>query len=132
MNKGYYSISRNSNLVLLNNKSYNIFKKELQLTNMEIDFFLIIINKGMMNLEQLSVNLGLDKSQCKKIIESLIIKNMIIEYSTNVYETFHPRFAIINRYKRLCLENRIPLQKNLLIDNLANALEKPFNAARTK
>jgi predicted transcriptional regulator len=132
MNKGYYSISRNSNLVLLNNKSYNIFKKELQLTDMEIDLFLIIINKGMMNLEQLSVNLGLDKSQCKKIIESLIIKNMIIEYSTNLYETFHPRFAIINRYKRLCLENRIPLQKNLLIDNLANALEKPFNAARTK
>ena len=132
MNKGDYSIIRNRNLVLLNNKSYNIFKKELQLTDMEIEIFLIIINKGMMNLEQLSVNLGLDKSQCKKIIESLISKNMIIEYSTNLFETFHPRFAIINRYKRLCLENRIALQKNLLIDNLAIALEKPFNAARTK
>jgi len=119
-------------LRLLNNKYYNLFKKELQLSDREIEIFLLIINKGMMNLEQISFNLVLDKSQCKKIIESLITKNMIIEYSTNLFETFHPRFAIINRYKRLCLENKIELQKNLLIDNLAIVLEKPFDAARTK
>jgi len=119
-------------LRLLNNKYYNLFKKELQLSDREIEIFLLIINKGMMNLEQISFNLVLDKSQCKKIIESLITKNMIIEYSTNLFETFHPRFAIINRYKRLCLENKIELQKNFLIDNLAIVLEKPFDAARTK
>ena len=105
---------------------------ELQLSDLEIKVFLLIISKGMMSLEQLSSSLDLDKSQCKKIIESLIIKNMIIEYSTNLFETFHPRFAIINRYKRLCIENKIELQKNLIIDNLAIALEKPFYAARTK
>ena len=115
-----------------NIKYYNILKKELQLSDLEIEIFLLIIKKGMMNLEQLSVNLGLNKSQCKKIIESLITKNMIIEYSTNLFETFHPRFAIINRYKRLCIEKRIAFQKNLLIDNLAIALEKPFDAGRTK
>ncbi len=116
----------------LNNKYYNIFKTELQLSDLEIKVFLLIINKGMMSLEQLSLNLDLDDIQCRKIIESLIIKNMVIEYSTNLFETFHPRFAIINRYKRLCIENKIPLQKNLIIDNLAIALEKPFDAARTK
>jgi hypothetical protein len=57
---------------------------------------------------------------------------MIIEYSVNLYETFHPRFAIINRYKKICLENNIVFKKNLLIDNLAIVLEKPFDAARTK
>ena len=117
---------------LLNNKYYNIFKTELQLSDLEIKVFLLIISKGMMSLEQLSSNLDLDKSQCKKIIESLIIKNMIIEYSTNLFETFHPRFAIINRYKRLCIENKNALQKNLIIDNLAIALEKLFDDARTK
>lgn len=116
----------------LNDKYYNIFKRELQLSGLEIKVFLLIISKGMMSLEQLSSNLDLDKSRCKKIIESLIMKNMIIEYSTNLFETFHPRFAIINRYKRLCIENKIALQKNLIIDNLAISLEKPFDAARTK
>lgn len=117
---------------LLNNKYYNIFKTELQLSDLEIKVFLLIISKGMISLEELSSNLDLDKSQCKKIIESLIVKNMIIEYSTNLFETFHPRFAIINRYKRLCIENKIAFQKNLIIDNLAIALEKLFDAARTK
>lgn len=116
----------------LNNKYYNILKTELRLSDLEVEVFLLIINKGMMNLEQISLNLDLDKSRCKKIIESLIIKNMIIEYSNNLFETFHPRFAIINRYKRLCIENKIILQKNLIIDNLAIALEKLFDAARTK
>ncbi|HEX2407978.1 MAG TPA: hypothetical protein VHJ38_12315 [Nitrososphaeraceae archaeon] len=116
----------------LNNKYNNIFKRELQLSDLEIEIFLLIIYKGMMSIEQLSINLQLDESQCKKIIESLITKNMIIEYSTNLFETFHPRFAIINRYKRLCIEKKIGLQKNLIIDNLAIALEKPFDAARTK
>ena len=36
---------------------------------------------------------------------------MVIEYSSNMYETFHPRFAIINRYKRLCLEKVFPGKK---------------------
>jgi hypothetical protein len=119
-------------LRILSNKYYDIFKTDLKLSDLEIEIFLLIINKGMMNLEQISFNLHVDKLQCKKIIESLIIKNMIIEYSNDLFETFHPRFAIINRYKRLCLENKIVFQKNLLIDNLAIVLEKPFDAARTK
>ena len=57
---------------------------------------------------------------------------MIIEYSKNLFESFHPRFAIINRYKRLCLEKNMPWKKNSLIDNLAIILEQPFEAARTK
>jgi hypothetical protein len=57
---------------------------------------------------------------------------MIIEFSKNLFESFHPRFAIINRYKRLCLEKDVPWSKNTMIDNLAIILEQPFEAARTK
>ena len=99
---------------------------------MEIKIFFLIINKGMMTLEQISINLDLDKLECKRTLESLINKKIIIEYSNNLFETFHPRFAIINRYKSLCIANNIAFQKNLLIDNLATALEKAFDAARTK
>jgi predicted transcriptional regulator len=85
-----------------------------------------------MELQHISLELNLDRSNCQEIIESLINKNMVIEYSSNVFETFHPRFAIINRYKRLCLEKDIPWKKNSVIDNLAVMLEQPFDAARTK
>ena len=86
----------------------------------------------MLKIDQISLELNLDNSYCREIIESLINKNMIIEFSKNLFESFHPRFAIINRYKRLCLEKDVPWSKNTMIDNLAIILEQPFEAARTK
>jgi predicted transcriptional regulator len=118
--------------LFLNANHYNIFTKDLQLSNVETQIFLLIISQGMLKIDQISIELNLDKSHCREIIESLINKNMIIEFSKNLFESFHPRFAIINRYKRLCLEKDIPWRKNTMIDNLAIILEQPFEAARTK
>lgn len=119
-------------MLFLNANYHNIFITDLQLSNLETKIFLLIISQGMLKIDQISIELNLDKSQCRKIIDSLINKNMIIEYSKNLFESFHPRFAIINRYKRLCLEKNMPWKKNSLIDNLAIILEQPFEAARTK
>jgi predicted transcriptional regulator len=119
-------------MLLLNAKYYNILNIDLQLSNLETKIFLLIINQGMLKIDQISLELNLDKSQCREIIASLINKNMIIEYSKNLFESFHPRFAIINRYKRLCLEKDLPWKKNSMIDNLAIILEQAFEAARTK
>jgi predicted transcriptional regulator len=119
-------------MLFLNAKYHNIFITDLQLSNLETKIFLLIISQGMLKIDQISIELNLDKSQCTEIIDSLINKNMIIEYSKNLFESFHPRFAIINRYKRLCLEKNMPWKKNSLIDNLAIILEQPFEAARTK
>lgn len=118
--------------MFLNDKYYNIFKNELHLSDLEIKIFLLIISQGRLKQQQISLELNLDKSNCREIIESLINKNMIIEYSNNLFECFHPRFAIINRYKRLCFEKDIPWKKNPVIDNLAIVLEQSFDAARTK
>jgi predicted transcriptional regulator len=118
--------------LLLNANYYKIFTKDLQLSKVETQIFLLIISQGMLKIDQISIELNLDKSHCREIIESLINKNMIIEFSKNLFESFHPRFAIINRYKRLCLEKDVPWRKNAMIDNLAIILEQPFEAARTK
>lgn len=118
--------------MFLNANHYNIFTKDLQLSIVETQIFLLIISQGMLKIDQISIELNLDKSHCREIIESLINKNMIIEFSKNLFESFHPRFAIINRYKRLCLEKDVPWRKNAMIDNLAIILEQPFEAARTK
>ena len=118
--------------MLLNANYYKIFTNDLQLSKVETQIFLLIISQGMLKIDQISIELNLDKSHCREIIESLINKNMIIEFSKNLFESFHPRFAIINRYKRLCLEKDVPWRKNAMIDNLAIILEQPFEAARTK
>jgi transcriptional regulator TrmB len=118
--------------LFLNANYYNIFTKDLQLSDLETKIFLLIISKGMLETDQISIELNLDISHCREVVESLINKNMIIEFSKNLFEAFHPRFGIINRYKRLCLEKEMPWRKNTMIDNLAIILEQPFEAARTK
>jgi predicted transcriptional regulator len=118
--------------MFLKEKYYNIFKNELHLSDLEIKIFLLIISQGKLKQQQISLELNLDESNSREIIQSLINKNMIIEYSNNLFECFHPRFAIINRFKRLCFDKDIPWKKNSVIDNLAIMLEQSFEAARTK
>jgi len=76
--------------------------------------------------------LKFSEGEASKVAKSLVEKGMIINISQSEYESLHPRFAISNRYRRLCEENNIPFKKNLLIDNIGIVLEQPFEDARTK
>jgi hypothetical protein len=62
----------------------------------------------------------------------LISKDILLEYSNDLYESFHPRFVVNNRYKRLCNEKKTEFKKNTIIDNLGLTLEKPYDTVRTK
>ena len=105
---------------------------ELDLSVLESKIFLMIVFNGKLSLDYVSTRLGLDHSTCLKNIYSLIELNMVLEYSKDLYECFHPKFAIINRYKHLCRIKNIEFKKNVVIDNIGTILEKPFNDARTK
>jgi hypothetical protein len=56
---------------------------------------------------------------CKKLEQ----KGMIIEIQENEFQVLHPRFAIVNRYRRLCEEKNIQFKKNIQIDNIGIMLE---------
>jgi hypothetical protein len=49
---------------------------------------------------------------------------MIIEINKNEFQVLHPRFAIVNRYRRLCEEKNIQFKKNIKIDNIGIMLER--------
>ncbi len=61
--------------------------------------------------------------QWKKICKELEQKGMIIEINKDVFQNLHPRFAIVNRYRRLCKEKNIVFKKNIKIDNIGILLE---------
>ena len=113
-------------------KIIDLLTSELDLSCSESLIFFSIIKNGKLSSEHISEISQLPLIHVKKIINSLITKGMILTYSNNLYETFHPRFAVINRYRRLCKEKDIKFSKNLKIDNLSTILEKPFDVARTK
>lgn len=109
-----------------------LLKENLELSDQEAEIFLLIIFEGKKNLEEISSHFNYSLDNCKKIILSLISKGILLEYSNNLYESFHPRFVVTNRYKRLCYEKKIELQKNKIIDNLGLTLEKHYDSVRTK
>jgi hypothetical protein len=73
-----------------------------------------------------------DEQRALAAAKSLVSRGMVIEITKTEFESLHPRFAITNRYRRRCEEDRIPFKKNLKIDNLGLVLEKPYEDARTK
>jgi sugar-specific transcriptional regulator TrmB len=105
---------------------------ELKLSQEESKAFLFIVKNGRKHSEKIAETLKFSEEEASKVAKSLVEKGMIINISRSEYESLHPRFAISNRYRRLCEETNIPFKKNLLIDNIGIVLEQPFEDARTK
>ena len=92
----------------------------------------MIIEKGRMDLKTISNHIGHSTQEVKAIADSLISKGMIIDITSTEYESLHPMFAITNRYKKRCQEDRIAFKKNLKVDNIGKLLEGRYDRARTK
>jgi len=107
-----------------------LLKSRLRLSNEESKTFVFIVENGKTTIDKISESLDCPKQEASKVAKSLVDKGMIIDISETEYESLHPRFAITNRYRRLCAEDNIPFKKNLIIDNIGIVLEKPFEAAR--
>jgi hypothetical protein len=104
---------------------------ELKLSQEESRAFLFIVKNGKKHTEKIAETLKLSEEEAGKAAKSLVEKGMIINISLSEYESLHPRFAISNRYRRLCEESHIAFKKNPLIDNIGRLLERPFEDART-
>jgi sugar-specific transcriptional regulator TrmB len=108
----------------------NLLKSRLKLSNEESKTFILIVKNGRTTIRKISESLNCPKQEASRVAKSLVDKGMIIDVSETEYESLHPRFAISNRYRRLCIEDNIPFKKNLIIDNIGIVLERPFEAAR--
>jgi sugar-specific transcriptional regulator TrmB len=106
----------------INHLKKNIINS-LELSEEEVEIFLALVKEE----KSTSVNFknhffsSTDKiiENCKKLEQ----KGMIIEIKENEFRVLHPRFAIVNRYRRLCEEKNIQFKKNIKIDNLGIMLE---------
>ncbi len=104
---------------------------ELRLTPMQAKVFVLIVKDGKKSAENIAQSLGISSSQALEVAKSLVDLGGFIDIKTE-FESMHPRFAVVNMYRRMCLRENIPFKKNLLVDNISIVLEKPYDDARTK
>jgi sugar-specific transcriptional regulator TrmB len=104
---------------------------KINLSDIEAQIFLYLIINDKTPLQEISDELRLPLRNTAQLLNGLIEKGLILELS-GVYQTFHPKFSIVNAYRLHCQKTDIEFKKNAQIDNLASSLERMHESARTK
>jgi hypothetical protein len=114
------------------NNVEEVLESELKITKEEAKLFVLLIFNGKLDKIKAARMLEWNVDNTDRVAKSLINRGMIIDLSKTEYESLHPRFAITNRYRNRCEEDKMAFKKNLKIDNIGMLLEAPYNDARTK
>ena len=105
---------------------------ELRLSPIQAKIFVLVIKNGRMTAEDIAKKLGISNDEALVNAKKLIDLGGFIDITKLEFESMHPRFAVVNMYRRMCSRENIQFKKNLLVDNIAIVLEKPYDDARTK
>jgi predicted transcriptional regulator len=105
---------------------------ELSLSPIQTKVFVLVIKNGKMSAETIAKKLEISDSVALETAQSLVELGGFIDITTTEFESTHPRFAVVNIYRRMCQRENIQFKKNVLVDNISIVLEKPYDDARTK
>ena len=105
---------------------------ELRLSPIQTKVYVLVVKKGRMTAQDIAQNLGISINEANEAATSLIQNGGFIDITKTEFESMHPRFAVVNMYRRMCERENVPFKKNLLVDNISIILEKPYDDARTK
>ncbi|HLL60400.1 MAG TPA: hypothetical protein VEX17_01430 [Bacillales bacterium] len=96
---------------------------DLELCEEEAEIFLALIKEEKTSSANFKKHFDWNAEKMIDNCKRLEQKGMIIEINENEFQALHPRFAIVNRYRRLCAEKNIQFKKNIKIDNIGIMLE---------
>ena len=105
---------------------------EVKLSPLQAKVFVLVIKKGKMTAEDIAKNLRISQEDALETAKKLIDLGGFIDITKTEFESMHPRFAVVNMYRRMCQRENIQFKKNLLVDNISIVLETPYDDARTK
>ena len=113
-------------------KIKNELVSEIRLTKNQADVFLLVTLKGKMEVSQIAKSLDISTDDALETSQKLVGLGGFIDMSETEFEAMHPRFTVVNMYRRMCERQNIDFKKNLVVDNIGIALEEPYDDARTK
>jgi predicted transcriptional regulator len=105
---------------------------EILLTEIQAKVFLLLVTKGKMSYQKISNLLQITNDEAFAAAKDLVRLGGFIEMSKTEFETMHPRFSAVNMYRRMCERTNKKFSKNVTVDNIGIALEKPYEDVRTK
>jgi len=106
----------------------SLLKNELLMEESEVEVFLALVKIEKSTSKEIENFTNKSKDEIIEIAKRLESKGMVIEVNRNEFRALHPRFAVVNRYRKLCASKNIEFKKNLKIDQLAVIIEKYQNS----
>ena len=113
-------------------KIEKVLVSEIKLKPIEAKIFLLVTCNGKMTSEAIAKHLGIDVDHSIKVSKNLINLGAFIDLPNSEFEAMHPRFTVVNMYRRMCENNNIEFKRNKIVDSIGVVLEKPYDDARTK
>ena len=105
---------------------------EIKLKEIDVDLFLCVVEKGQLNIIEITKILNKDEKQIRESAKRLVDLGGMIDMPNDRIEALHPRFAAVNMYRRYCQREEIKFAKNKNVDSIGIELEKPYERVRTK
>ncbi|MDQ4073925.1 MAG: hypothetical protein M3162_06425 [Thermoproteota archaeon] len=112
----------------LTNQIKKYLVADLELSEKEAELFLALMKQEKTSSKDFKKYFNYPDEEIIENSKKLEQKGMVIEIEKSQYRSLHPRFAVVNRYKRLCEEKNEPFKKNVKIDNIGVMLEKFQNS----
>jgi len=104
---------------------------EIRLQPLESKMYLLVTMQGMMTAEDAAARLGISEQESKTLCEGMRSFGAFIDIGAK-YEAMHPRFAVVNMYRRMCEREGLQFGRNRTVDNIGVVLERYYESARTK
>jgi predicted transcriptional regulator len=105
---------------------------EIQLSSIQAKVFLLIVTEGKMTIDKISEKLMISHEEAHATCKQIVDLGGFIEMSETEFESMHPRFSAVNMFRRFCERTNKKFSRNITVDNIGVALEKPYEDARTK
>ncbi|MDI1495837.1 MAG: hypothetical protein K8823_1145 [Cenarchaeum symbiont of Oopsacas minuta] len=99
---------------------------------MQARVFLYVTIYGKSTAVNIAAKLGIAKNDIMPIVESLVTLGAFIDMPDEIFEAMHPRFTVVNMYKRRCEHMGVEFGRNKIVDSIGAALERPYEHARAK
>ncbi|AFS81410.1 hypothetical protein NKOR_07745 [Candidatus Nitrosopumilus koreensis AR1] len=105
---------------------------EIHLNSVQAKVYLLVTCYGKMSPQTISEKLKISLNDAKIATKDLMNLGAFIDISETEFEAMHPRFTVVNMYRRMCERENIEFKRNKVVDNIGVILEKPYDDARTK
>ncbi|WP_428325720.1 hypothetical protein [Nitrosopumilus sp.] len=105
---------------------------EIHLNSTQARVYLLVTCYGKMSAQIISEKLKISLNDAEAAAKDLMNFGAFIDVSETEYEAMHPRFTVVNMYRRMCERENIEFKRNKVVDSIGVILEKPYDDARTK